>query len=439
MSQSIIRTLVFLALIAVPSLVIAQRTVTVTGKVVDRETNKALYPADIIIEGTTYGATTNKHGQFTLKYPHLKPVKLSVSRVGYGAYDIIIDNSKIDDNDSLHVVVSLDFEAVVINTFVMNIKPDTIFGHPELSVEDFEFYEDYYVVLVYEKTLKKGSKVVLTNYKQEVLSSVRIDEEARELFKDFRGNINVICEKGIYRVDVLEEELTLHPRSVADFNYSVKPVLDTISDQYYTTDYHPEYPAITYFAEDVEDDTVAVIRYIENEDLMELYRSEYKYLPPRAKLQAVRLGMKYKIDKEIAAAIISGFAHSIYYKPIYAPLFVVNDTVMIFDHYHDLIFRYDMQNNLIDSVDITYHKQKEREWEELMIVDKETGKVYALFNRNGYTYLKNIETETGEVIKTFKFTYRYADRVHIRGDQVYYVYRPYGSLQKKFMYKENIW
>lgn len=441
MPQYLFRTLSLLVFIFTAFAAQAQTTVTIMGKVTDRESNKVLSEANLTIEGTSKGTSTDKNGEYTLRYVHRKPIKLVVSYLGYEEWDMIIDGEVLKQakNDTLRLDIKLESAAVLLNTFSLSGDIDTVFGSEQLSVEDFEFHEEYYVILVYEKTLKKGSKLVLADRKQQIISSYTIPKEAIELFKDFTGTINVVCKGAVYRVEVLEDELLLYPRDMAEFNYLIRPVIDTLGAGLYFTDYHPDFPAANYFYDDEELDTAKLVHAVKDEFMMELFRSEYKYLEPRGKIAARDLADQYNIDKEVAAAILSGFANSLYYKPVYAPMFVVNDTVLVFDHYKSLIFRYDDEHDLIDSVGITYHTdQKTLKWEEQLITDEYNDKVYAVFSRNGYTYLKMLDPNTGEVVKTFKFTFKYAGRIHIKNDFVYYVYRPHGSLQKKFLYRELI-
>ncbi len=40
----------------------------ITGKVLDSETNKPLFGADVVVQGTELGAATNENGEFTVLY-----------------------------------------------------------------------------------------------------------------------------------------------------------------------------------------------------------------------------------------------------------------------------------------------------------------------------------------------------------------------------------
>lgn len=440
MQKVLIRTLVLLILFVMPAAAVAQRTVTIMGKITDKETNAILPNAAVKFQGTSVGTAANSKGRYSLTYQHSKPMKLVVSSLGYEDSDMIVDNSVIRGRDTIYLNFQLDVQVYTGPVVNINGKPDTIFGHEQLSVEDFEFHDGNYVILTYEKTLKRGSEIIYADRGEEIIARYPVPEtrKAKELFVDYEGQINLICEHAVYRVDIADEKIALYPRDVKDFEFSVKPIVDTAENKLFFTDYHPDYPAFIYFNEKIEEDTVEMIRFITDNFLMELYRSEYKYLEPRDKLLARDLADKYNVEKEIAGAILSGFANSIYYDPLYAPLFNINDTITVFDHYNNLIYRYDTDNNFIDSVEITYHQEKQKKWEKLIIIDEVTHAVYAVFSKNGFTYLKQINTSTGEVVKTFKFAYKYANRIHIKNDFAYYVYRPYGSLQKKFLYRELI-
>jgi hypothetical protein len=52
--------------------------------------------------------------------------------------------------------------------------------------------------------------------------------------------------------------------------------------------------------------------------------------------------------------------------------------------------------------------------------------------------LKRIDMKTGKIIGSFKLSNQYVEKIKIKGDYVYYIYRPFESLQEKFVYKELI-
>ena len=172
---------------------------------------------------------------------------------------------------------------------------------------------------------------------------------------------------------------------------------------------------------------------------MEFYRAEFKYLDNRTKVEMADLQIQTGIDKEIWTGALY-YTQSLYYEPIYAPLFKLNeDTLLILDHYKNLMFVYSPVEGIMDSVRISYHFDERRTgWEEPLIQDPVTRKIYAVFQRSGYTYLYEINPLTGAVENSFRLFYKYIDGLQVRNGKAMYIYRPYESIQNKYLYSENI-
>ena len=127
------------------------------------------------------------------------------------------------------------------------------------------------------------------------------------------------------------------------------------------------------------------------------------------------------------------------YQPVYAPLFVKNDTILIFDHYNDLLFKYDISRKPIDSIPISYHhKNKKDKWNQPLVQDPILKNILGIYHKGGITILKSIDLNTGKPINYFELGFRYVEKVKVIDGYVYYVYRPFESLQKKFLYREKI-
>ena len=109
----------------------------------------------------------------------------------------------------------------------------------------------------------------------------------------------------------------------------------------------------------------------------------------------------------------------------------------MFDHYQNYIYNFNSAIELVDSIPINYHfKSKKEKWSQPLIQDENDKNIFAVFNTGGYYVLKEIEL--GKVSQGFKLSNRYVEKIKIYNGYVYYVYRPYESLQKKFIYKEKI-
>jgi hypothetical protein len=223
------------------------------------------------------------------------------------------------------------------------------------------------------------------------------------------------------------------------FDEQVKPWVDTAKYKAYYSNFVSFYPAFDYFAYSTIDSSATKLKTVIDEPLMELYRAQYKYVEGRDKLEAFRMELATGIDKEIWIAVWTGFPNSLYYKQLYAPMFIRNDTIMIFDHYKNKLFRYDRNNHAIDSLDITYHNSSDKkEWEELLIQDRNKQRIFSVFLRAGIYYLKELNTSTGEIIKVHDLQYKYPEKLKVKDNYAYYIYRPFESLQNKYLYREKL-
>jgi hypothetical protein len=261
---------------------------------------------------------------------------------------------------------------------------------------------------------------------------------AEELVRDYRGNAHVVCSENVYGIHVDKEQIGISTLEKAYYMKYLAPILDTSKTKMFFSNFSKDYPAFTYFTFDQMDSTYSKIINIEDELMMELYRAEYKWVDIRTKLWAKNKELETGIDAEIWVGA-NYFTQSIYYKELYAPLFARNDSVFVFDYYKDKLYKFNAKGEALDSVDVYHHYQpKTTGWKKELVQDRQTGAIYAVFDKAGYTYLGLIDTKTGEISEKVRLEFRYIDKIAINNNFVYYIYRPFESTQKKFLYKERL-
>lgn len=345
------------------------------------------------------------------------------------------------NDDTLSLIIDFEFDGQSEQevTIFSNKLPDTVYGSKELSVADFELIDNNRIILLaYEKRLKKGSQVMLYENGQ-ILSTLRVPNKAERLIRDFRGNIHIQCAKVIYSVYV--DEYDAIRLGALDKKYYFKylaPIVDTNQSKLYFSNYNPDYPAMDYMYVDKMDTTYKHLLNIEDELMMDLYTSEYLWVDVRTKLWAMEMESQTGIDKRIWVGA-NYFTQSIYYEEIYAPMFMRNDSLFVFDHYSEYMFVLNAEGEKLDSLPIYYHlNERQSGWEKLLLQDQVTGQIYSVYNKMGYTYIKWIDPNTGEARKTQRLHFRYVEKLEIRDNKIYYIYRPFESTQKKFLYEEDL-
>lgn len=428
-----------LFLVAIPLLQKSQ-TCVVKGKI-KNEYGKVIDLVAIKIneKNTTF---SNKYGEFELKLPKNKTYKLSTSHLSFDPYLTLV---KTNENDTLSISITLteknnELDEVAI---ISNNKPETLVGKPNYSVYDFEFFEDKFVLLTSAKTLKEKAEIRLTDYIGKEFTTYTIPKTAGEpqnFYKDYAQNIYLVCADSVILVEPINDNFITKWFDRTLFELNIKPVKDSAFANYYYSNQHPDYPKFSYlYFNKYEPDSQKVLSTVVNAPLLDLYNFEYYSLSPKARLAVRKMEAETKIDKHIIAANMTGFTRSLFYKPLYAPLFIIRDTICIFDHHADKIFHYNNENKLIDSVNIAYHHPKNwRTWKWQLYSDCNTKRIYAMFKNGAYVSLKRINHQTGKIEGVHKFVNITADKIKIKDGYAYYIYRPFESTQEKFLYRESI-
>ena len=419
----------------------AQQSITVYGTVTDADSHKPLQGAAVQIQNSTYGTATSYNGNFTLVIPYKKHFSVLFSILGYNKRVKEIDIT--EKKDSVFISVSLlRFYSFIDTVSVYSTaKPDTLVGSPKYSIYDFDFYEDKYILLTAARSLN-AAELKLSDESGKILTTYTVPKEggtAKEFYHDYMGYTNLVCENYIYRINMYHDRFVLIPLGIEDMNTFIKPIIDTINGKIIFTDYWKDYPMFNYFSYTEKDSSKAKLMSIEDKELMHAYNFEYYSLKPREKLEARRLAMDLKTDKHIVASLMSGFTKSMFYEPLFAPLFIIKDTICVFDHYKDQLYHMDKYGKKIDSIAISYnHPKNWKEWKRRMLKDDIENSIYAVYEKNGHKYIKQISTQTGKDLGRYSLQFHSADKLKIHDGYAYYIYRPFESTQEKFFYRERI-
>ena len=126
------RKIFYTVLLLFPLAFLAQSTLTVKGKVIDKE-NNPLPGASILIKGTTIGSITDFDGLFSINIPK-KPSTLVISYLGYKSKEVVVNNQKnitiILDNSSeqLEEIVVIGYGSSTksdVTAAITTVKVDT--------------------------------------------------------------------------------------------------------------------------------------------------------------------------------------------------------------------------------------------------------------------------------------------------------------------------
>ena len=437
------RHLILLLFIIQSFVSFSQDSIYVQVKLIQSHSGEAIRNAEALIRfsDTSINVKTQTKGEIIIQLPKGTPITINFTHFKYKDLSIREKFTSRDIADTLFLTYEMDYIRVQnFNEIVVAAPgvPVVYYGSPRLHVSDFEIMKDGDVLLLtYPKRLKKGSELLIWDGLK-VKGSFQVPGLAEELQRDYRGNSHVICKEDVYGVHVSDKEIALSSLDKAYFLKYLAPILDTNKSKMYFSNFNKDYPAFDYFAYDQMDSTYTKILEIQDDLMMELYRSEYKWVDVRTKLWAKNKELQTGVDAEVWVGA-NYFTQSVYYKELYAPMFHRNDTLFVFDYYKDKLRTFSERGDKIDSISIYHHYDKKHTgWESNLIQDRSTGQIYAVYDRAGYSYLGLVDTKTGEINEQIMLEYRYAHNIAIHNNFVYYIYRPFESSQKKFLYKERL-
>ncbi len=418
------------------------------GTVRDAETSEELEGCHVMIEGSNYATITDQQGRFSLLLDSSlwTGLTLLTQRLGYETDSKSVDASQVTyTGQGISVTVSMTTKAYDLDAIPISSEriPDVVYSSRQHSIADYEFLGDELLLLAYEKRLEKASMLYLIDAEGITRDSLDVPEKVKAtgLKRDYADLVYLEAVGRIYQVEVDGNGLSMNQVDMQVYEEQVAPVVDTIGAQVFFSTWMDQFPAFDYYRYDLIDSQYTHIRQVADAFMLELCRAEFRYLTMRDKLRMYRLELETGIEKEVLTCM-STFRDGLYYDPIYAPMFVKGDSLLLFDHPSEELFIFDTQGVALDSLPIQYHQPKKvmgNEFTQELVMDEVTGDVYAIFQRQGGTCrLHRIDLATGKAEETLSLVYDYPTSIQIRDDEVYYTYRPFESSQKKYLYKELI-
>lgn len=124
-------------------------------------------------------------------------------------------------------------------------------------------------------------------------------------------------------------------------------------------------------------------------------------------------------------------------KPLYAPVFEINDSIFIFDHFKDSASVFSLSGHYIRSFQISYHYFEN--WKSELLINEEKTNLYARYEIDGLVTLRQINPSTGKVMNlTVLEKHIHPTALQIRGNDVYYIYKHYLDNSIHYLYKQPL-
>jgi hypothetical protein len=439
------RLRIFIIVIASVAWVDASAQGPLQGMVISGATGPGLEGVHVRSVGTGVLAISGTDGRFVLEVGDVAQVELELTHIAHTPLQRTVRAMEWRGG----AVVVLTMERTTVELPVLTISkpaPEVVYARADLHVGDYHVNPAGMWVLTYERpqlwhSEGEAGRRVFREARLHLLDtafvercSIRVPGEVVGLRSDHQQRTIVEGMDKAWFAEVLDGELILAAIELELLRSAVLPWTDSIPDRMLGSTFDTMYPAFDHIAyHTIRDETEAICA-VEDTRLMELFRSQYKYMSGRDKVIAMDLEIETGMDREIIAGYMTEFHRDIYFDAPYAPLFVVNDTLCVFDHYKERVRRFTKDLRSVDEVPITYHRDKD--WRTCLMQDQATGAVYAVFARGVKAWLRRVDTSTGVLGPVYAMTYRFPEDIQVNDGHIYYVYRPFGSTQRRTLYRE---
>lgn len=414
--------------------------------VVDSISKEPVELAEVSTEAGQVLGRTDETGVFVHRFSGVTGSRLWVRRFGYQPTSIVLRTGAV------RLLVLLVPDGIVLPDYAAKRPaPEVIFQSDTLHAALFEPGADGLWVLAYAypRMWRDQARVGVEIYRDVVLvlMDTLLNEVARKpvpgectgLHIGRRGEAYVLGTDRVWSVQRTDERIIFKTMVSSTFEEAIRPWTDSLAGHWLGSDFDPTYPGFDHLAYEPVSDIVSIFCSVQDTFVMELFRSQYKYMSGHDKVVAMDAALRTGIDRETWAGYMTGFHNDQYFKAPYAPSFVRNDTILVFDHTAGQLRRFTARREAIDVVPFTYHKGKSgRAWAGRVMQDRSHGAVYTLFEQDGRNWLCAIDPSTGHLGPKRMLEDKWLEQIRVHGGHAYYIHRPFESTQKRTLYRERL-
>jgi hypothetical protein len=392
---------------------LSQNKFILSGVVKDSETGEVINYVNIKAKKSKAGTTTNFRGQFSF-YSDKMPDTLVFSHVAYESQKLPVSGTTSNISIKLIRKTSMLPEVPVNSNIAIDLIEKKLF-----DVVDYEFMGDSLLLMAYSWKEKINPWFILMNSSGDTLKKIHVHDEG-VFYRDCMDILYFITERAAWQISMEDDKLLLfNPVNAEKFKEQVSPCITSIKDKFFVKQYYANSQILSYYVVDSTDKKNKEFRIIADEVALRM-------LGDRNRFHSMGASAPTEADLR--------FEQMCFFDPIFAPLLKIKDRVVIFNFVESKFEIYNENGDLEKEGALNYHKEKN--WKEQMYADEITGKVYLKYLKAGITTLKEFDLETEQITKTIDLPgYKYIDKIKIRNNQLYFLYRLNEPLELTRLYK----
>ncbi|WP_341908295.1 hypothetical protein [Fluviicola taffensis] len=379
-------------------------------------------------------ARTNDNGFFVVKNTEF-PAQLTVNHPLYSEYlDMIVLPEKWKDTIQVSVVL-LGKETQIEEVTVSAEQIFWVYPRKQANVLDFLVQPDDGILLCCSDENRYFMRSL--NAKGEKTNEIPIRNHPKQLYRDCMETIHLIYSDSIYETAVVNNSMGIfQPLALSGIYNLLKSCVYKDDKNLVKYNYSNEDQRIEYLAINIQSKRSKTL-YV-GEDRTE-YRQmeEYEYEHYRADEKMFHSQDSEELKKTRKIWNNKQFYELIVINPVYIPLFELNDSLFIFDHVNDSAVVFTKDGMRVRSFPIFY--QYFDGWKKELITNLEKTKIFARYDSEGITTLREINPTNGKIQRTIQLEkHVFPEHLQIHGDFIYYTYKDYLDQSMHYIFKQHL-
>lgn len=429
----------------------SQAEAIIKGKVVS-ENGTPIKNASVKIGNTD--SRTNSSGIFILRNNEF-PVQITVSHPLFSEYrDIVVPERW---KDTLRIFVTMTNKEKELNE--VTITADQIFWvypRKQANVIDFILQPDNGIVLCCSD--ENNYFVRGLNSQGEKLYETPIRRHPRKLFRDCMETIHLVYSDSIYETSLVNNSIGMfQPKATLGIFNLLQSCVYKDSENLVKYTYSKQDQCIEYSAINLQTKLTRILYIGEsrarNRQLQEYAKDTenaedklFHTVPPPPPMATTAKNPSHLKDSPGDLAALKDardrwnnkkFYDLILIQPTYIPMFELNDSLIIFDHLNDSAVVFTKAGVLVRSFPIYYHYFPG--WKNELITNLEKTKIYARYQSEGLTTLREINPTNGKMEKSINLEkHVFPEHIQIHGDFIYYIYKDYLDQSMHYIFKQHL-
>jgi hypothetical protein len=430
----------------------------IEGYIWDSETGAPLENVNIVVKNTNQGVSTDALGFFLIRLYKL-PFTLEISYVGYETKSITYEGMPLRS-----LRISLDPSSTPLpEVIITSQRIDTLYADRVYSVMDYALTEKGVLLLIYKARLSR-SELLLQDYDRNRLLELKVlPMKPLRLYTDCLGEVHIHSMKKAYQLALQESSIEIYkPYGIDYFIEVMAGCRFHLQNKVYFEVFEIMGLVKKFYAVSKLDTTSTLIAVAADEEKLAFLGANPEnsvFMNERETEQEMLSSLSgtpsdfQTLGQIRDLSVTLRFNRMAYLSRIYAPIFNLGDTVVIFNHPAGNIEFYNTNDSLIGKTAIRYHLNPEQDsvpefmfslvnvskWKEKVLVDKKQNRAYTLFHRiNGTLDLYEINLSTGNTAYRLNIPFPYVQKIQIQDGYLYYIYKGFGEGQRKKLFRQRL-